>query len=96
MTMKPIEWSSPNSCVTLVEHVDTRGEPARAIEFIRVQPENPPDLPPYYNLSIVTEGEDMSFGRMSAQEVCQMAQDMIRLVGGIPRVDPPVDPEIRF
>jgi hypothetical protein len=99
MTMT--DWDKYNS-VRLAESVDTRGEdPEQTLEIYRkdsfVIGTNPPELKERrFNITVYVGDEDLTFHGLTARKVCEIAETMIRLVGGALRVDPPDDPEIKF
>lgn len=96
-----VEWDK-HGVAQLAEYVDTRGEDES--ELLEIQRRevflagtNPPELlERTFDISIYCGDRDMTFHGLTARKVCQMAEDMIRLVGGSLRVDPPTDPEIKF
>lgn len=96
-----IEWDKYNSA-RLAESVDCRGEdPHQMLEIHRSDiffpgPEPRELKARQFNLTVFVGDDDLTFHGLSAREVCQVAEDMIRLVGGSIRVEPPADPEIRF
>jgi hypothetical protein len=88
--------------VLLAESVDTHGEdPPQGLEFQRQDifflGTNPPELKErQFNLTIHNGDHDLTFSGLSARKICEIAEDMIRLVGGTFRVEPPPPPEIKF
>lgn len=93
------EWDK-HGTAHLAEYVDTRGEDeSEILELQRVEIRKgiPPEtVEVTYALTIYDGKEDMTFHGMTARKVCEVAEDMIRLVGGRLRVDPPPPPEIKF
>lgn len=96
-----ITWDKYNSA-RLAESVDTRGEdPCQMLEiqyrdsfFLGT---NPPELKERtYDLRVFVGDDDMAFSGLSARQICQIAEGMIKLVGGSFRIEPPDDPEIKF
>lgn len=58
---------------------------------------DPPELKERrFNLTIYSGDDDLTFHGLSARKVCEIAEEMIRLVGGSFRIEPPADPEIKF
>lgn len=96
-----IEWNH-QGCAHLAESVDTRGEdPDQLLEIQRRESfhigTDPPELKErLFDLRIYNGDDDMAFNGLTARKVCQIAEDLIRLVGGSLRVEPPADPEVRF
>lgn len=94
-------WDKYN-CFRLAESVDSRCEDPNQVLEIQFQDSfhlgtDPPELKERrFNLTIYVGDDDMTFHRLSAREICDIAEDMIRLVGGSLSVKPPADPEIRF
>ncbi len=98
-----VEWDKHN-CARLAESIDTRGEdPPQCLEiqkrdvfFIGT---NPPELKErLYDITIWsgdTTGDKTFYG-LSERQICEIAESMIRLVGGTFRIDPPPAPEIKF
>lgn len=86
----------------LAESVDTRGEdPPQGLEIhcrdIFFIGTNPPELKEReFDLTIYNGDEDLTFHGLSGRQVCEIAEDLIRLVGGTVRIDPPPPPEIQF
>jgi hypothetical protein len=85
----------------LAESVDTRGEdPPQGLEIQRrdiFHIGEPRELKRReYDLRIYVGDDDMAFSGLSARQICEIAEDLIRLVGGAVRIDPPADPEIKF
>lgn len=86
----------------LAESVDTRGEdPPQGLEIQRQDiffiGTNPPELKErQFNLTIYSGDDDLTFHGLSAREVCEIAESMIRLVGGTFRIEPPPPPDIKF
>jgi len=95
------QWNA-NGFARLAESVDTRGEdPDQAFEIQRqdvffVGPEPKQLKERTYNLTIYSGDDDITFYGLSARKVCQIAEDMIKLVSGSFRIEPPADPEIKF
>ena len=94
-------WDKHNSA-RLVESVDTRGEDPYQMLEIQYRDcfflgTNPPELKERtYDLRVFVGDDDMAFSGLSAQSICRIAEDLIRLVGGTVRIDPPPPPEIKF
>jgi len=96
-----MDWNE-HGFARLAESVDTRGEdPPQGLEIQRRDifflGTNPPELKEkLFNLTIYSGDDDLTFHDLSARKVCEIAEDMIRLVGGTIRIDPPPPPEINF
>ncbi len=96
----PREWSKHN-CVTLIDNFASRGEEdtARLLEMQKFEVYADRDLDRIeYSLMIGVDDNDLTIGPLTARQICEIAENMIRLVGGTlqARVEPPDDPEIRF
>lgn len=58
---------------------------------------NPPELVgSRFNLTVYNDDDDLTFHGLSAAKVCEIAEAMIKFVGGTFHVEPPPDPEIKF
>jgi hypothetical protein len=96
-----VDWNK-NGFATLAESVDCRGEdPAQQLEIHRQDiffiGTEPPELKERtFNLTVYNGDSDLTFHGLSAKQICSIAEDMIRLVGGSFRIEPPPPPEIRF
>lgn len=96
-----IKWDK-HGLARLAESVDTRGEdPSQVLEIQRRETffigTEPPELKERtFDLTIYRDDDDMTFYGLSARQVCQIAEDLVRLVGGSFRIDPPPQPEIKF
>jgi hypothetical protein len=94
-------WNS-HGFANLADSVDMHGEdPNQTLEIQRhdiyfIGPEPRELKERVYDLRIYVGDDDLSFSGLSARKVCEIAEDLIRLVGGSLRVDPPADPEIKF
>lgn len=57
---------------------------------------NSPEEAPTYTLRIFNGDDDTALRGLTGAQVCDLAEDLINLVGGRLRVEPPADPEIKF
>ena len=58
---------------------------------------DPPELiERRYDLTVFNGDDDLTFHGLSAAKACEIAETMIRFVGGSLRVAPPADIEIKF
>lgn len=86
----------------LAESVDAHGEgPDQGLEINRQDiffiGADPPELKErVFNLTIYNGDDDLTFSGLSGRQICQIAEDLIRLVDGRVRIEPPPPPGIKF
>lgn len=76
-------------------------DPDQGLEMLRLDSfslgTDPPELVGRrFDLTVYNGDDDLTFHGLSAAKVCEIAESMIKFVGGTFHIDPPADPEIRF